>query len=127
VNNKKVDRLIPDAYQVIKDVGIVNGDKVPKAYRGQISAFGASIATGSLLSAISFFSKKGSSEADRPLLMKAILRLADPGNTSDRPDALYRYAAANPKTAKEDVLIAAVAIKLAMNLYDLSEESTVRG
>lgn len=63
MNKRKVDQAISRAYDVLNEIGIVeeiNGEPVIlKGYKSQISAFGASISMGSLISAVSFYSEKG--------------------------------------------------------------------
>ena len=65
------DEMIARAISVLDTAGIVKKDKNPeklyieKAFRGQISSFGAAVEMGSLLSAVAFFSSQGSSPTDR--------------------------------------------------------------
>ena len=122
MNKRKVDDLIPKAYEVLKSSGIVERDengnatnKINKAWRGQISSFGASIAQGSLIAAVSFFSKKGQADVDRSKLMEAIKQLLE------LESSLYEYVKdeCGRKAKKENIINAAVALKLAMNLYNL--------
>ena len=119
MNKRMVDELIPQAYGVLaeKDIGIADEQgKIDSRWRGQISSFGASVAQGSLLAAVSFFSAQGGAEVDRSKLMKAIAKLLN----LDKP--LFDYVkAADPLTAKENVINAAIAIKLAMSLYDMGK------
>ena len=78
---------------------------------------------GSLLSAVAFFSNKGGSDTDRPKLMQAIYMLIT--NTIENCDekALLLYVAANnTPTLKRNVIDAAVALKLAMNAYELRDK-----
>jgi CRISPR-associated protein Cmr5 len=117
VNKRKIDELIPKAYRVLGDTGIMgkNSD-INSKWRGQIASFGASVAQGSLLSAVSFFSAQGSAEVDRSKLMKAISELIG------WDKSLYVYVCeTEARVAKEKILNAAIALKLAMNLYDLGK------
>jgi CRISPR-associated protein Cmr5 len=117
MNKRKVDELIPQAYQVLRDVRIADEQgKVDGKWRGQISSFGASIAQGSLLAAVSFFSAQGGADVDRSKLMEAIKRLLK------KEQPLFKYVEGTDKRkAKEEILNAAVALKLAMNLYELGK------
>lgn len=131
MNKKQVDRLIPKAYEVLRTVQIDNGNDsqhpfkivetggIQKAWRGQISSFGAAIATGSLPAAISFFSAKGHSELHRELLMKAIFELLEQrGDSRD----LFDYVSKNTdkqRAVEEEIVNRAIALKFAMNLYPL--------
>ncbi|MDL2324174.1 hypothetical protein LJC61_03355 [Ruminococcaceae bacterium OttesenSCG-928-A16] len=116
MNKRKVDSLIPEAYCVLKEVGIADkSGKIDKGLRGQISSFGASVSTGSLLAAISFFSARGGAAVPRELLMQAIGKLI-------QQDDLFAYVQkAGERRAKEEIINAAIALKLAMNLYELWE------
>ena len=116
MNKRKVDALIHKAYHVLQEVEISKSGKINKAWRGQISSFGASIAMGSLLAAVSFFSAQGGADVDRSKLMKAIEKLIGCRGS------LYDYVdTTEERKAKEEIINAAVALKLAMNLYDLGK------
>ena len=124
MNKRKIDDLIPRAYELLgkkeegkNGLGIMSGDtKKNGQYRGQIASFGAAVAQGSILSAVSFFSSKGGSEVERQLLMTAIAKLIN------YDGELYQYVIDNDRrVAKNEILHAAVALKLVMNLYDLGK------
>lgn len=130
MNKKIIDECIPIAYQALQDSGIVEkGEdgikKIDKKFRGQISSFGAAVTMGSLLSAVAFFSDKGSSKVDRFKLMDAILIvLKERGKASDTQNKLYEYINAeyentSEEVVREEIINVAIAIKLAMNLYVL--------
>ena len=125
----KIDELIANAIPILKNTGIVKKDEktgeeyILRSFRGPISSFGAAVEMGSLLSAVAFFSKKGGSDTDRPKLMQAIYMLIT--NTIENCDekALLLYVAANnTPTLKRNVIDAAVALKLAMNAYELRDK-----
>jgi CRISPR-associated protein Cmr5 len=138
MNKRVVDAWIPVAYQAISRTKIANEkDEVEKSFRGQISTLGASIEMGSLLSAVAFFSAQGSSTIERQKLVKAIYfvimnselspaQLAGDEKIADT--ALYKYVCQNAdniqdyRKAKEKVLNAAIAIKLALNLFKLGSK-----
>ena len=135
MNKKQVEEYLPRAYDVLKECGIASGTPlaIENEFRGYIASFGAAVSMGSLLSAVAFFSKQGDAKRDRSKLMEAIYRLiAADGGTTEIPKAdalsrghLFQYVRdrnkneADQRAVKEDVLSAAVALKLAMNLYDL--------
>lgn len=128
MNKKQVDELLPDAVAVLKEVGVANDkNEIPKAFRGQISAFGASVSTGSLLAAAAFFNDQGGAKCGRDKLMKcinALLKkhgLAAPGGAT-LFDTIRSTPAEKQRKLKEDVLACAVALKLAMNLYTLKSD-----
>lgn len=126
MNKGRIDKDLRAAYQALDKSGIVEdveGRKVIDfSFRGQIASFGASISMGSLLSAIAFFSAQNSAEVARDKLMNAILFIlkAD-GRAKEDCSSLYAYAAertdGKEKDCREDILNAAIALKLAMNLY----------
>ena len=125
------DEMIARAISVLDTAGIVKKDKNPeklyieKAFRRQISSFGAAVEMGSLLSAVAFFSSQGSSPTDRTKLMEAIYLLLTGNEKKDikENETLFRYVAQNPNNQqlKREVIDAAVAIKLAMNAYELRD------
>ena len=125
MNKKTVNDLIPYAYEALRESGIAKNGRIDKKYRSQISSFGAAITMGSLLSAIAFFSDEGSAEVDRQKLMDAILYiLKNHKKCGDDIKKLYEYVnkqknnSSNYK-AQEDIINAAISLKLAMNLYTL--------
>ena len=126
MNKARVDQLITYAYKAIRDNGISNDkNEVRSTFRSQISTFGASIAMGSLKAAIAFFSNQGSSSVDRSKLPEAILQiLQQAGTVPANERSLYFWAekeiSSGRETAcREEIVNAAIAVKLAMNLYTL--------
>jgi CRISPR-associated protein Cmr5 len=137
MNKRKVNELIPKAYRVLREVKIENEDKkkkgdsdpydrivennkISKKWLGQISSFGAAIATGSLLSAVAFFNDQGGAELNRKLLIMAIGKLI---NSEDLLKEVHESMkdAVNEHKMKEEIINAAIALKLSMNLYDLGK------
>lgn len=127
MNKRRVETLIPEAYQVLRDVEIVYKDKdqIEKGFAGQISTFGASMMTGSVLATIAFFSNKNGANVDRPKILKGIELLITNSSRKQMPDnGLFGYvqqeiSKGNEKKVKEELIDCAVALKLAMNLYEL--------
>jgi hypothetical protein len=131
MNKQKVDKLIPLAYEKIKTVEIANqAGEVTSSFRGQISAFGAALATGSLLSAIAFFSLQGDSKVHRPKLLQVIWLLIESGavpasKAEDDAKCLFDKAVAcsgdreGTRRLKAQIIDAAIAVKLSLNLYTL--------
>ena len=125
------DAMIARAITLLDDTGIVKKDKktgkkyIEKTFRGQISSFGAAVEMGSLISAVAFFSSKGASVTDRPRLMEAIYLLIIEKNKADltEDETLLRYIADkySDHQLKRRIIDAAVAVKLAMNAYELRE------
>ena len=126
----KLDEKIVYAVKVLKDEGIVvidedNSEYIEKTFRGQISSFGAAVTMGSLLSAVAFYSQKGGASTDRPKLMSAIYtimkeELNKEGKSVPTEKSSLEYVIGNDTdTIKDKVIDAAVALKLAMNVYEL--------
>lgn len=130
MNKKRVDKNIGKAYEVLqnKNIGIAVDGKISKGYRGQISTFGAAISSGSLLAAIAFFSDKGKAQVNREKLMKAIMELVKYNHDNVKEEELFFYVKNRAKSEgekrylKEEILDYAIAIKLAMNLYTLTDD-----
>ena len=131
----KIDELIANAIPILRNTGIVKKDEktdeeyILRSFRGQISSFGAAVEMGSLLSAVAFFSKKGGSDTDRQLLMRAIYILII-NDTETKIDAkseqsellLFVIEHRNEPELKKNIIDAAVALKLAMNAYELKDK-----
>lgn len=132
MNKTRIDSNILVAYEAIQKADIVekNG-KVKKSYRGQISTLGAAITLGSLKSAICYFNAKAenNTDVDRTKLLKAIQYVLI---TNEETKAKYESKAslwdmvkdiqlADSMEIKEDIINAAIAIKLAFNLYELED------
>ena len=123
MNRLRIENSIGDAYAILAEVGIAEKGKLDNAFRGQISGLGASICTGHLLASIAFFSEKGEAKADRTRLLTAIYRLVQKNHADAAEPTLFayvkrRYADAGSRAAlKEEILDYAIALKLAMNLY----------
>lgn len=123
MNKEKVNQLITVAYKELENQGIAQEGKINKTYRGQISTFGSAISTGSLRAAVAFFSDQGNASVDRTKLMAAILNILKSENKAlESYKTLFDYVDKNEKDAKEAILNAAIALKLAMNLYHLEQE-----
>ena len=123
MNKKTVNEWISPAYRALADHGIAVDGKVKKTYRGQISTFGAAISTGSLRAAVAFFSDNGAASVKRDKLMDAILDILQKEEIAPSScKNLYQYVDQNELEAKEPILNATIALKLAMNLYHLEQE-----
>ena len=116
MNKKAIDKMIPFAYSAIgKKIASKEGE-VDKTYRGGVSSFGAAVSMGSLISAAAFFSAESSGASyDRKAVGEIIVNTVTEGKSEQ---SLYEYVKANPN-CKNEIMDAAVAVKLAMNLYKL--------
>lgn len=130
MRNKQVDDLLLNAAEALRISGIVQTDKNQNEYinpefRGQISTFASAVANGSLLSAIAFFSDRGKAKVDKTKLLDAINTLIDPMKSNGSLFDKAKQPAENllkRNELKEKVLACAIALKLAMNLFDLESK-----
>ena len=122
MNKKRVDNWILKAKEAIEVLGISNEGKVDKAYRGQISSFGAAIVMGSFKSAIAFFSTKGECKVDRPKLIQAAYYVLSDRKIKDPKiilEDVCKLNATELMNIKNDFIDASVAVKLALNFFEL--------
>lgn len=123
MNKKQISEELQFAYEALQEEQIVQGTKIDKAYQGQIASFGAAVTMGSLLPAIAFFSDNGAASVERQKLMKAILSVLKKAKlVSVDQNSLFNYAQTAGKECKGQIINAAIALKLAMNLYDLGRK-----
>lgn len=137
MNKYLVEKYLEHAYTCMKE----NEPNKSTSIRGQIATFGAAISSGSLLSAIAFFSnapstsegitsnESGSDEDKenakkvRVYLLDMIYKViqAEEGTDDSNPDNLFDYVVRempkNGSIVEEKVLSAAIAVKLAINLF----------
>lgn len=135
MDKKTIDQMLPVAYEALVDSKIVVNNKIVKTYRGNISTFGAAINGGSLLAAISFFSEKGGASEDRTKLMKAISKVLNEVYKKENinidekcNNSLFDFVVKHSEDKilwKERIINAAIALKLAMNLFELVEPKKI--
>jgi len=135
---QRVNDWIVYGKEALNELGIAENGKIDKTFRSQISSFGAAVSIGNLKSAVAFFSKQAGASVPRENLLRAIwfvLKrsegvekeeiLCKPDGTEEskhsiQTDKIFDYVCANDSvTLKKEFLDASVAIKLAMNLFDL--------
>lgn len=122
MNKNVVNKETAVAYEALREVKIAQDNKIQKTFRGQISTFGAAVTMGSLLPAIAFFSDNGGASVERTRLLDAILYILKKEKlASEGCKTLFDYAVSekNQNVCKDNILNAAIALKLAMNLYQL--------
>lgn len=129
VNKREVEELIPIAYKSLSmNKEICKEGRVNKAYRGQIASFGSAIAMGSLISAVAFFRQDGEAKVSRSEflnviweLMKEKYKVQESKEIKDLCTYVLYNRDKNLET-KEQVINCAIAIKLALNLFELVDE-----
>lgn len=138
MNNKnRTDSYIPDAIKALEACGIAKDGKIDSSYRGQISSFGAAVTIGSFKQAVAFFAqdaKNGDSKINRSDLILAIDYVINPGKYTEekitnkkdkinviKEDILKMKDPAALKALENRYLDAAVALKVAMGVYDMGK------
>ena len=122
MNKAVINEEIGVAYKALSDVGIAKNGKIEKTYRGQISTFGAAVVMGSLTSAVAFFSQNGEATVERQKLLEAILTvLKETKKVDEKYKSLFQLVDEKKDDIKEEILNAAISLKLAMNLYELTK------
>ena len=150
-NKRKIDEYISKAIEVLNNNKkiVKEGGKIDKTFSGQIATFAVAVSTGSLLSAVAFFSDNGGASNERSSLMNVIYeiiadeKLSDTDkeddknkrNVNNKNSKLLDYVISKYEKVKEsndivsynrikeDILNAAIAVKLAMNFYELVDNS----
>lgn len=149
-NKRKIDEYIPRAIDALNaNHRIVKDGKISKAFSGQIATFAVAVSTGSLLSAVAFFTESGDSKVERSELMNVIYEIVTRDkaisekesaskNNKTNNNALFTYVKQkyeetqrekrllDYRKVQEDILNAAIATKLAMNFYQLVDKEDKR-
>lgn len=118
MNKKRVNDWLLKAKEALTQTGIAQNGKIDKTYRGQISSFGAAVIMGSLPAAVAFFSEQGGSSVERQKLIQAMYYCVS-GTVKKEKDILEIVCKQNDKSMREQFIDASIALKLAMNFYDL--------
>lgn len=131
MNNKRVNDWLLPAKKALVDTGIVKNGTISNSMRGQISSFGAAVVMGNLPAAVAFFSKKketstkdeSSQKADaaseRYKLIQAMYYCISGVKECDPGEILTFVCKNNNSELKEKFIDASIAVKLAMNFYEL--------
>lgn len=136
MNKKRVNGWIEPAATLLEKTGIVVVDKknqvktIDSAFRGQISSFGAAVAMGSLKAAVAFFAQQGNAKVPRDKLMIVLYCLVNNETNLNkiRAKMVFDYVCEHDTSEyREKFLDAAVATKLAMNLYTRDKEGNNSG
>lgn len=119
MNKKRVNDWLLPAKKALEDTGVAQNGKIDKTYRGQISSFGAAVVMGSLPAAVAFFSEQGGSSVERQKLIKAMYLISEKNMPKDAKAVLQYVCDNNSNDLKEKFMDASIALKLAMNFFDL--------
>ena len=121
MNKQRVNDWIPSAAEALEVAGIAQNGKVDSKFRGQISSFGAAVTMGSLKSAAAFFAKQGGAAVPRERLLTAMYYVIT-GEEKKPNEVFLKICNHDDHYMREQFVDAAIALKLAMNLYELVEE-----
>lgn len=136
--NRKIDKLIPDAIAALKDTNNCriseDGATIKSAYRAAISSFGAAITLGSLKAAVAVFTEDaegGEAGIKRSELLRAIHFLVS-GEWISAEEVFKAVidesnTSANERSLRHRFINAAVALKLAMNAFELTKKENIGG
>lgn len=128
MNKRKVEEYLPAALEALKG-GIAKSGSLSKSFRGQISSFGAAVTMGSFKAAVAFFSDNGGADVPRSELIRAIYFVVN-GQWKPAEDIcseVLQWTQPRLSAEKERFLNASVALKLAMNAFELTVESKPGG
>lgn len=118
MNKKRVDDWIWVAKEALEKTGIAEAGQIKKTFRGQISSFGAAVIMGSLKSAVAFFTEQGGALVEREKLIQAIYYIIF--GIKETPRRILEFVCTNDsRELKEKFADASIALKLAMNFFDL--------
>lgn len=125
MDKNRINKLLPIAVEVIKNK---LSEPIPNEFRGYIASFGAAVTMGSLPAAVAYYSAASkNAKEDRTKLPVMILEVLKGENVAITVDTLFDYVTSfkndNESFAiKEDVLHAAIAIKLGLNLFEIESK-----
>ena len=104
---------------------MVSGALVSVAFvSGGSVSFGAAVVMGSLKSAVAFFADDGSANVKRSKLISAIYYIISQGKIAE-PKIVFDYICQHDNRQTKDQFInASIAIKLAMNFFDIGKGET---
>ena len=129
MNKKRVNEWIPRAKEALEKAGIAENNTIDKTFRGQISSFGAAITMGSLTAAVAFFSQKGSSQTDRHNLLLALDYIIHDRTECRKKEEVSKIlddVLGTPQAGMHSLtaayIDASIALKLAMNYFDMTKK-----
>ena len=132
MNQKRINQWIPDAIRILSDDIKINRNKngieipVPKAFKGYFSSFGAAVVQSGILPAVIFFENEtGRTEANRPQVIEAVLKLLQakgeiPSNVGRLTTHLLNPQ--NQQKLQKPIVEAAIALKIALRTFTIEKE-----
>jgi len=118
MSRKNIEKYIPKAIEVLNEKS-KNG-KIPSAYNGYISSFGASIIQSGLKPTLALFeNRQANTKEDKTILPKLILKILDENTTET---SLLRYVINNnEELLKPKIIDIAIALKLSIRTFELDK------
>ena len=117
MSKRRIEEYIPKALDVIEKE--FPDKAIPKEYNGYIAAFGASIIQSGLKPTVAIYENKNAqTKSEKNRLTRMILRIIDP---TAKGQSLLRYIIKHEdeELLKEEIVDAAIAIKLAIRTFKL--------
>ncbi len=127
MNKKKIDSLLPAALSALKECAISDekNTTILKSYRSAIASFGAAVTMGSFKAAVAFFSEDADpskSKISWSELIRAMYRVS--AGVWLESSEICKIILNDPNDALKDTFLhASVALKLAMNAFDLVDDT----
>ncbi len=132
MNKRKVEAYLPIALEAIlsAECGIREKEKdafvnkISKTYRSYISSFGAAVTMGSFKAAVAFFSQQASGEKPRQELLRAMWYIVNKswvGAGEISKKVIEITDTVELARLKEEFINASLAMKLALNAFELVE------
>lgn len=128
MNKRRVDAWLLKARDALELAGIVEDGTVERTYRAQIVSFGAAVLMTTLPAAVAFYAGRGSASVDRCRLLQAMYYCIS-GELLSEKEIVRIVCENNSHSLREQFIDASIALKLAMNFFELvqrggpSEES----
>lgn len=125
MNRRRINQWIGPARQVLINCGIAQDGTIDSSFRSQLSGFGAAAVMGNLKAAAAFFSRQGNASIRRELLLSAMYCVVTGAYTEiPKPESVFTYLCDHDDLkTREAFLDASVALKLAMNLFELRKDN----
>jgi CRISPR-associated protein Cmr5 len=121
MSKKTIEKYIPEAMRVLKEE--FSDDKIPSAYNGYISSFGASIIQSGLLPTLALFEKKDApTKEDKSKLTELILKIL---NENSNYNTLLEYVLDSKDDKlylKQKILDISIALKLSIRTFKLDKD-----
>ena len=116
MSKKRVERWIPVARRAITECKIETDGKIDEMFPGRVASFGAAIISGTLRSAVAFFSQRGNAAIERNKLVSAAYYCIS-GENLKAEKVFECICNDNTPDLKEQFLDALSAIRYAMNFF----------